>query len=178
MHLFIYLGFYVTFNTVQVISQQVVGMAEETSTYSWSRFYTLNCRPTASSYQLSHLKSVQELNPDLRGGRRECYHSATVAPQGLCMLYMLMYLLFQIILFIFRKEIKVLVDERQEIVTDMSLIDSRNNQNKNKKNQDILGDQAKEKCKCFLFFFVIDLQKITYLGTFCGWKGMYSSDRN
>ena len=28
---FIYLGFYVAFNTVQVISQQVVGRAEETS---------------------------------------------------------------------------------------------------------------------------------------------------
>ena len=31
---FIYLGFYVAFNTVQVISRRVVGMAEETSTYS------------------------------------------------------------------------------------------------------------------------------------------------
>ena len=31
---------------------------------------TVNCRPTASKYQLSHC---------LRGGRRECYHSATVA---------------------------------------------------------------------------------------------------
>ena len=30
--IFIYLGFYVTFNTVQVISQRVVGRAEETST--------------------------------------------------------------------------------------------------------------------------------------------------
>ena len=29
-----YLGFYVVFNTVQVISRQVVGRAEETSTYS------------------------------------------------------------------------------------------------------------------------------------------------
>ena len=29
---FIYLGFYVAFNTVQVISQRVVGRAEETST--------------------------------------------------------------------------------------------------------------------------------------------------
>ena len=32
-HLFIYLGFYVAFNTVQVISRWVVGRAEETSTY-------------------------------------------------------------------------------------------------------------------------------------------------
>ena len=31
---FIYLGFYVAFNTVQVISRWVVGRAEETSTYS------------------------------------------------------------------------------------------------------------------------------------------------
>ena len=33
-YLFIYLGFYVAFNTVQVISRRVVGSAEETSTYS------------------------------------------------------------------------------------------------------------------------------------------------
>ena len=39
----IYLGFYVAFNTVQVISQRVVGRAEETSTYSSSGFYTVNC---------------------------------------------------------------------------------------------------------------------------------------
>ena len=32
---FIYLGFYVAFNTVQVISRRVVLWAEETSTYSW-----------------------------------------------------------------------------------------------------------------------------------------------
>ena len=52
---FIYLGFYVAFNTVQVISRQVVGRAEETSTYSSLGFCTVNCRPTASNYQLSHL---------------------------------------------------------------------------------------------------------------------------
>ena len=78
--LFIYLGFYVAFNTVQVISLRVVGKAEETSTYSWSRFCTVNCRPTASNYQLSHLRPCREPNPSLRGGRRECYHSATMAP--------------------------------------------------------------------------------------------------
>ena len=38
--------------------------AEETSTYSWSRFCTLNCRPTASNYQLSHLRSGQDSNSD------------------------------------------------------------------------------------------------------------------
>ena len=52
---FIYLGFYIAFNTVQVISQRVVLLAEETSTYSWSRLCTINCRPMASNYQLSHL---------------------------------------------------------------------------------------------------------------------------
>ena len=31
-YVFIYLGFYVAFNTVQVISRRVVGRAEETST--------------------------------------------------------------------------------------------------------------------------------------------------
>ena len=38
---FIYLGFYIAFNTVQVISRRIVGRAEETSTYSWSRFCKL-----------------------------------------------------------------------------------------------------------------------------------------
>ena len=75
-----YLGFYVTFNTVQVISRRVVGRAEETSTYSSLGLRTVNCRPTASNYQLSHLRPSQGSNPGLRGGRRECYHSATVAP--------------------------------------------------------------------------------------------------
>ena len=79
-YLFIYLGFYVAFNTVQVISRRVVGRPEETSTYSWSRFCTVNCQPTASNYQLSHLRLHWEPNPSLRGVRRECYHSATVAP--------------------------------------------------------------------------------------------------
>ena len=46
----IYLGFYVAFNTVQVISRWVVGRAEETSTYSSSGFCTVNCRPTAMYY--------------------------------------------------------------------------------------------------------------------------------
>ena len=79
-YLFIYLGFYVAFNTVQVISRRVVGRAEETSTYSSLGLCTVNCRPTASNYQLSHLRPSRGSNPSLRGGRRECYHSATVAP--------------------------------------------------------------------------------------------------
>ena len=45
-----------------------------------SRFCTVNCRPTASNYQLSHFRPCREPNPGLRGGRRECYHSAKVAP--------------------------------------------------------------------------------------------------
>ena len=78
---FFYLGFYIAFNTVQVISRRVVGRAEETSTYSSLGFCTVNCRPTASNYQHSNLRPCLESNPGLRGGRRECYHSATVAPE-------------------------------------------------------------------------------------------------
>ena len=44
MGLFIYLGFYVAFKTVQVISRRVVGRAEETSTYS-SLLYQLPAFP-------------------------------------------------------------------------------------------------------------------------------------
>ena len=78
--MFVYLGFYVAFNTLQVISRRVVGRAEETSTYSSLGFCTVNCRPTASNYQLSHLRPWRGSNPGCRGGRWECYHSATVAP--------------------------------------------------------------------------------------------------
>ena len=39
--------------TVQIISRGVVGRAEETSTYSWSRFCTVNCPPASgSSFQI------------------------------------------------------------------------------------------------------------------------------
>ena len=48
--------------------------------YSSLGFCTVNCRPTASNYQLSHLRPWRGSNPGCRGGRRECYHSATVAP--------------------------------------------------------------------------------------------------
>ena len=61
--LFVYLGFYVAFNTVQVISRWVVGRAEKTSTYSSSGFCTVNCRPMASNYQISHLRSGREPKP-------------------------------------------------------------------------------------------------------------------
>ena len=77
---FLYLGFYVAFNTVQVISRLIVGRAEETSTYSLLGLCIVTCRPAASNYQFSHLRPSQGSNPGLRGGRRECYHSATVAP--------------------------------------------------------------------------------------------------
>ena len=65
-----YLGIWVTFNTVQVISWWVVGRAEETSTYTWSRFCTVNCRPMASNYQLSNLRSGRDPNLDLRQTQR------------------------------------------------------------------------------------------------------------
>ena len=63
MSWFIYLGFYVAFNTVQVISRQVVGRAEETSTCSSSGFCTVNCRPTASNYQLPTLGRAGNRTP-------------------------------------------------------------------------------------------------------------------
>ena len=55
-------GFYVAFNTVQVVSQ-VVARAEETSTYSSSGFCTVNYRPTGSNYQLSHLRLCRGTEP-------------------------------------------------------------------------------------------------------------------
>ena len=63
IYLFIYLGFYVAFNTAQVISRRVVGRAEETSTYSLLGFCTVNCRPTASNCQLSHLRPCGDRTP-------------------------------------------------------------------------------------------------------------------
>ena len=73
MEMFIYLGFYVAFNTVQVISRQVVLWVEETSTYSWSSFCTVNCQPLVSNYQLSHIRSGV-WTTDHRGGRQVCDH--------------------------------------------------------------------------------------------------------
>ena len=77
---FILFGVLCRFQHCKVISRQVVGRAEETSTNSSLGFCTVNCRPTASNYQISHLRPCWGSNPGLRGGRRECYHSATVAP--------------------------------------------------------------------------------------------------
>ena len=70
---FIYLGFYVAFNTVQVISRRVVGRAEEASTYR-----VLYCKLPTSGKQLPAFPLTAMTGS--RGGRRECYHSATVAP--------------------------------------------------------------------------------------------------
>ena len=58
LFIFIYLGFYVAFNTVQVISRRVVGRAEETSTYSWSRFCTVNCRLNGKQLPAFPLEAV------------------------------------------------------------------------------------------------------------------------
>ena len=73
-------GFYVTFNTVQVISWQVVGRAEETSTYSWcqdSVLQTADQRQATTSFptwgRAGNRTPISEV-----GG--ESVHSATVAP--------------------------------------------------------------------------------------------------
>ena len=52
----------------------VVGRVEETSTYSWSVFCTVNCQPTGCNYQLSLFRSDRDLSFDLRGGRHVCHH--------------------------------------------------------------------------------------------------------
>ena len=79
-YIYLFIWGFTSLSTLQAISRWVVGRAEETSTYSSSGFCTVNCRPMASDYPLSHLRPCQESNPSLRGGRREWYHSATVAP--------------------------------------------------------------------------------------------------
>ena len=78
--LFYLFGFYVTFNTVQVISRRVVFWAEETSTSSWPRFCTVNCPPSVYNYQLSHLR-FRVWTADLSGGSGVGYHWATAAPE-------------------------------------------------------------------------------------------------
>ena len=54
---------FTSLSTLQVVSRRVVGRAEEISTYSSSVFCTVNCRKTASNYQLSHLRPCWEPNP-------------------------------------------------------------------------------------------------------------------
>ena len=74
--LFIYLWFYIAFNTVQVISRRVIGRAEETSTYSLSGFCTVNCRPTASKLPAFPLEAMlgTETRPEVGG------ESVTILP--------------------------------------------------------------------------------------------------
>ena len=72
--LFIYLGFLRRF-------QHCTG---HITTGSWKGrgnqyIQVLYCK-LPSNYQLSHLRPCREPNPGLRDGRRECYHSVTVAP--------------------------------------------------------------------------------------------------
>ena len=98
LYLFVYFGFYVAFNTVQVISRRVVGRAEETSTYSSLGFCTVNCRPTASNYQLSQLRPSRGSNPGLRGGRRECLFIC----KSLFHVVLLQYMLYHVNCYIFR----------------------------------------------------------------------------
>ena len=59
----VYLGFYVAFNTVQVISRRIVGRAEETSAYSSSVFCTVNCRLMASNYTAFPFEAVPGIEP-------------------------------------------------------------------------------------------------------------------
>ena len=49
------------------------GQRKPVHTYSSLGFCTVNCRPTASNYQLSYLRPCREPNPSLRGGRRVLY---------------------------------------------------------------------------------------------------------
>ena len=58
VNLFIYFEFYVTFNTVQVISRRVVGRAEETSTYSSLGFCTVNGKQLPA-FQLEAMTGIK-----------------------------------------------------------------------------------------------------------------------
>ena len=73
--IFIYLGFLRHFQhcTGHIMTGSWKGRGNQ-----YIGFCIVNCRPTASNYQLSHLRLCREPNPGLRGGRRECYHSATL----------------------------------------------------------------------------------------------------
>ena len=65
-NLFIYLGFYIAFNTVQVMSGPVVGRAEETSTYSSSvRVRVMKCRVLCTPW-------------DIKNGVPQCENGAQV----------------------------------------------------------------------------------------------------
>ena len=63
IYLFTYLGFYVAFNTVQVIPRRVLGRAEETSTYSSLGFCTVNCRPNGKQLPAFPLEAMTGIKP-------------------------------------------------------------------------------------------------------------------
>ena len=74
----IYLGFYVAFNTVQAISRQVVGRAEETSTLSSLGFCTVpGIEPWPQRWEarvlpLCHRGPLPRLEKDLEAGGFSC----------------------------------------------------------------------------------------------------------
>ena len=79
-HLFIYLiylVFYITPSPFLVTLWHIVGRAEETRTHSWSRFCTVNCQLMVINYQVSHMRSSQDLHSDLRG---ECVATGPLWP--------------------------------------------------------------------------------------------------
>ena len=73
--------FNVTISTfVSVILLRVVRRMEETCTYSWSKFCTVNREQMPDKYQLFHFRLNCDLNSDLRGGRRVYYQYRTIVP--------------------------------------------------------------------------------------------------
>ena len=78
--LFIYLGFLWCFQhcTGHITTGSWKGRGNQY--IQFIRVVYCKLQPTATNYQLSHLRQRRESNPGLRGGRRECYHSATVDP--------------------------------------------------------------------------------------------------
>ena len=80
--LYLFIWGFTSLSTLQVISRRVFGKAEETSTYSSLGFCTVNCRPTASNYQLSHLRPCRGSNPGLRGGSKDAIDRQTCRASG------------------------------------------------------------------------------------------------
>ena len=77
--IFIYLRFYVAFNTVQFISttDSFVGNGNQYILL----VMVLYCKlPTIGKQLPTFPHRVRGLNPNLRVGRQVCYHCATVAP--------------------------------------------------------------------------------------------------
>ena len=79
MHLFIKLGFNVTFNTLYRSWLVFCGRRKPVHTVGVARFlYCKTADQRQATTSFPHLRSGWDLNSDLRGGRRECYYSATV----------------------------------------------------------------------------------------------------